>query len=134
MQVVIQQFANTPEPEFPGHVILEQYQAQVRGFTGDRLKNITERSIWRELNVGSILTTVPVSIREQPLKSPVPEVIKICKRNDEAGVKIVENLRRDWKGLSTCRKIACHKGGEGWGWIRIQAIKNSYKVGTCTNF
>jgi hypothetical protein len=30
MQVVIQQFANTPEPEFPGHLILEQYQAQVR--------------------------------------------------------------------------------------------------------
>ncbi len=29
MQVVIQQFANTPEPEFPGHLILEQYQAQV---------------------------------------------------------------------------------------------------------
>ena len=24
-------FCKVPEPEFPGHVILEQYQAQVRG-------------------------------------------------------------------------------------------------------
>ena len=29
MQVVIDRFAETTEPEFPGHVILEQYQAQV---------------------------------------------------------------------------------------------------------
>jgi len=29
MQVVIERFAETTEPEFPGHVILEQYQAQV---------------------------------------------------------------------------------------------------------
>jgi len=29
MQVVIDRFADTLEPEFPGHVILEQYQAQV---------------------------------------------------------------------------------------------------------
>ena len=29
MQVVIDKFGQTAEPEFPGHVILEQYQAQV---------------------------------------------------------------------------------------------------------
>lgn len=29
MQVIIDKFGETPEPEFPGHVILEQYQAQV---------------------------------------------------------------------------------------------------------
>ena len=28
-QVIIEKFGDTPEPEFPGHVILEQYQAQV---------------------------------------------------------------------------------------------------------
>lgn len=28
--VIIRCFANVPEPEFPGHVILEQYQANVR--------------------------------------------------------------------------------------------------------
>lgn len=27
--VVIQRFATIPEPEFPGHLILEQYQANV---------------------------------------------------------------------------------------------------------
>lgn len=27
--VVIRKFSNVPEPEFPGHVILEQYQANV---------------------------------------------------------------------------------------------------------
>ena len=27
---MIDQFGQTAEPEFPGHVILEQYQAQVR--------------------------------------------------------------------------------------------------------
>lgn len=30
--VVIRQFATIPEPEFPGHVILEQYQANVSIF------------------------------------------------------------------------------------------------------
>lgn len=30
--VVIRQFATIPEPEFPGHVILEQYQANVSTF------------------------------------------------------------------------------------------------------
>ena len=29
MQVVIDKFSSIPEPEFPCHVILEQYQAQV---------------------------------------------------------------------------------------------------------
>lgn len=28
--VIIRQFSAIPEPEFPGHVILEQYQANVR--------------------------------------------------------------------------------------------------------
>lgn len=28
--VIIRCFSNIPEPEFPGHVILEQYQANVR--------------------------------------------------------------------------------------------------------
>lgn len=30
--VVIRRFATIPEPEFPGHVILEQYQANVSSF------------------------------------------------------------------------------------------------------
>ena len=29
LQEIITKFAKVPEPEFPGHVILEQYQAQV---------------------------------------------------------------------------------------------------------
>lgn len=29
LQVIIQQFARAPEPDFPGHLLLEQYQAQV---------------------------------------------------------------------------------------------------------
>ena len=29
VQEVIIKFAGVPEPEFPGHVLLEQYQAQV---------------------------------------------------------------------------------------------------------
>lgn len=28
--MIISKFSKVPEPEFPGHVILEQYQAQVR--------------------------------------------------------------------------------------------------------
>ena len=27
-QVIIEKFGETPEPEFPGHVILEQYQVK----------------------------------------------------------------------------------------------------------
>lgn len=29
LQIIVQKFAAVPEPEFPGHVILEQYQANV---------------------------------------------------------------------------------------------------------
>lgn len=35
-QMIISKFSKVPEPEFPGHVILEQYQAQVC----EDLKNI----------------------------------------------------------------------------------------------
>lgn len=31
-QDIIGKFAKVPEPEFPGHVILEQFQAQVRQY------------------------------------------------------------------------------------------------------
>lgn len=31
LEDIIKKFASVPEPEFPGHVILEQYQANVRG-------------------------------------------------------------------------------------------------------
>lgn len=31
--VIIKQFSSIPEPEFPGHVILEQYQANVSALT-----------------------------------------------------------------------------------------------------
>lgn len=30
LQEVIEKFARVPEPEFPGHLLLEQFQAQVR--------------------------------------------------------------------------------------------------------
>lgn len=30
LQEVIDKFARVPEPEFPGHLLLEQFQAQVR--------------------------------------------------------------------------------------------------------
>lgn len=29
LQIIIQQYARAPEPDFPGHLLLEQYQAQV---------------------------------------------------------------------------------------------------------
>lgn len=32
LEDIIKKFAAVPEPEFPGHVILEQYQANVRIF------------------------------------------------------------------------------------------------------
>ena len=32
LHLIIDKFASSPEPEFPGHVILEQYQAQVSFF------------------------------------------------------------------------------------------------------
>ncbi|TRY62849.1 hypothetical protein TCAL_08197 [Tigriopus californicus] len=46
MQVIIERFGDTPEPEFPGHVILEQYQAQVGAalrpaFTPDTPSHVT---------------------------------------------------------------------------------------------
>merc|ERR1711994_275570 len=46
MQEVIDKFAATPEPELPGHVILEQYQAQVGAalrpaFAADTASHVT---------------------------------------------------------------------------------------------
>lgn len=32
LQEVIDKFAKVPEPEFPGHLLLEQFQAQVINF------------------------------------------------------------------------------------------------------
>ena len=33
LEDIIKKFASVPEPEFPGHVILEQYQANVSQIT-----------------------------------------------------------------------------------------------------
>uniref|UniRef100_A0A1A9X2M8 HEAT repeat-containing protein 5A n=1 Tax=Glossina brevipalpis TaxID=37001 RepID=A0A1A9X2M8_9MUSC len=46
LQEIIDRFANVPEPEFPGHLLLEQYQAQVGAalrpaFTPDTPSNVT---------------------------------------------------------------------------------------------
>lgn len=41
--VIIRRFSAIPEPEFPGHVILEQYQANVR-----KIHLIELRTIFRE--------------------------------------------------------------------------------------
>lgn len=46
LQMVIQQFARAPEPDFPGHLLLEQYQAQVGAalrpaFSGDTASHVT---------------------------------------------------------------------------------------------
>lgn len=45
--VVIRRFATIPEPEFPGHVILEQYQANVSTLCQRiLLLNNQVRSLW----------------------------------------------------------------------------------------
>ncbi|KAJ0172296.1 hypothetical protein K1T71_012269 [Dendrolimus kikuchii] len=46
LQAIIQQFARAPEPDFPGHLLLEQYQAQVGAavrpaFSGDTASHVT---------------------------------------------------------------------------------------------
>ncbi|XP_022815193.1 HEAT repeat-containing protein 5B isoform X1 [Spodoptera litura] len=46
LQMIIQQFARAPEPDFPGHLLLEQYQAQVGAavrpaFSGDTASHVT---------------------------------------------------------------------------------------------
>ncbi|NIG59602.1 hypothetical protein BU61_3141 [Pontoporia blainvillei] len=38
LEDIIKKFASVPEPEFPGHVILEQYQANVRYFICFKIK------------------------------------------------------------------------------------------------
>lgn len=37
LEDIIKKFASVPEPEFPGHVILEQYQANVSQNTSNRI-------------------------------------------------------------------------------------------------
>lgn len=48
LQIVVRKFAAVPEPEFPGHVILEQYQANVSTIANNlesvELQLITERN------------------------------------------------------------------------------------------
>lgn len=45
LEDIIKKFASVPEPEFPGHVILEQYQANVswKLFEFSYVREITER-------------------------------------------------------------------------------------------
>lgn len=38
--VIIRRFSSIPEPEFPGHVILEQYQANVRSIHSSLLSRL----------------------------------------------------------------------------------------------
>ena len=51
--VIIRRFSGVPEPEFPGHVILEQYQANVRNIhtpaastAAGRYIYLAQRSNW----------------------------------------------------------------------------------------
>ncbi|KAK3872016.1 hypothetical protein Pcinc_014808 [Petrolisthes cinctipes] len=49
LHIIIDKFAHVPEPEFPGHVILEQYQAQVGAalrpaFAPDTASHVTARA------------------------------------------------------------------------------------------
>ena len=49
LEDIIKKFASVPEPEFPGHVILEQYQANVRAalrpaFTPDAPPHVTAKA------------------------------------------------------------------------------------------
>ncbi|XP_038207132.1 HEAT repeat-containing protein 5B isoform X1 [Zerene cesonia] len=46
LQMIIQQYARAPEPDFPGHLLMEQYQAQVGAavrpaFAGDTASHVT---------------------------------------------------------------------------------------------
>lgn len=42
LEDIIKKFASVPEPEFPGHVILEQYQANVSFVAYYRLSEVWE--------------------------------------------------------------------------------------------
>ena len=42
LHIVIEKFCKVPEPEFPGHLLLEQFQAQVCGV--QKLSDTTEAS------------------------------------------------------------------------------------------
>lgn len=44
--VIIRCFSNIPEPEFPGHVILEQYQANVRNSYSNPNPDFTLKSTY----------------------------------------------------------------------------------------
>lgn len=62
LQEIIEKFARVPEPEFPGHLLLEQFQAQVLRclqkicyFTGKRMDLLEKESIyWRDTRFGGI--------------------------------------------------------------------------------
>uniref|UniRef100_A0A4W5KPA3 Uncharacterized protein n=1 Tax=Hucho hucho TaxID=62062 RepID=A0A4W5KPA3_9TELE len=58
LEDIIKKFASVPEPEFPGHVILEQYQANVGAalrpaFSPDTPSDITAKACQVTVLIGS---------------------------------------------------------------------------------
>ncbi|CAG0891768.1 unnamed protein product [Cyprideis torosa] len=121
LQLIVEKFAKVPEPEFPGHVILEQYQAQVSAalrpaFAPEVPSHVTARacqvcSSW----IGSGVARDLNDLRRihQLLKS------SLCKlqRRDEKAVRIQYN-----ESAATLEKLAILKA---WAEVYIVAMTSN---------
>lgn len=67
LQIIVRKFAAVPEPEFPGHVILEQYQANVSTIdnnlkkfrvTVNSKRNVHSQCVGTELGFSYFVTEV----------------------------------------------------------------------------
>uniref|UniRef100_A0A4W5N0V4 HEAT repeat-containing protein 5A n=1 Tax=Hucho hucho TaxID=62062 RepID=A0A4W5N0V4_9TELE len=118
--VIIRQFAAVPEPEFPGHVILEQYQANVGAalrpaFTADAPPDVTAKAC--QVCSAWIASGVVSDLRDlrrvhQLLASSLVKV--------QAGKEVPSQLYNE--GTSTMETLAVLKA---WAEVYIVAVQSS---------
>ncbi|CAB1331150.1 unnamed protein product [Coregonus sp. 'balchen'] len=118
--VIIRQFAAIPEPEFPGHVILEQYQANVGAalrpaFTADAPPDVTAKAC--QVCSAWIASGVVSDLRDlrrvhQLLASSLVKV--------QAGKEVPSPLYNE--GTSTMETLAVLKA---WAEVYIVAVQSS---------
>lgn len=131
LEVIIERFGETPEPEFPGHVILEQYQAQVGAalrpaFAADTPSHITAAacdvcSAWIGSGVARDLGDL-----KRVYQLLVTSLAKLKpKLNSQRQSQVIFN-----ESALTLEKLSILKA---WAEVYIVSMKNDIRVRTSFN-
>lgn len=129
LEVIIERFGETPEPEFPGHVILEQYQAQVGAalrpaFAPDTPSHVTAAacdvcSAWIGSGVARDLSDLR---RVYQLLVTSLDKLRSPKMNSQRQAQVIFN-----ESALTLEKLSILKA---WAEVYVVSMKNEVHVRT----